>query len=68
MQMCRLMPQILAHSLPLFNIGERLSSLPIREGSFAFITSAELNAVRARRDIASKTPAPPSYPQRDDGF
>ena len=50
------------------DFGESLSSLPLWEGFFAFNTPAELNAVRARRDIASKAPAPPSYPKRDDGF
>ena len=62
------MAEALARRLPPFDFDERLSNLPLREGHFAFITSAELSAVRARRDIASKAPAPPSYPQRDDGF
>lgn len=62
------MAEGLACRLPPFDFGERLSNLPLWEGFFVFITPAELNAVRARRDIASKAPAPPSYPQRDDGF
>ena len=62
------MAEWLARRLPPFDFDERLSNLPLWEGSFASISPAELNAVRARRDIASKAPAPPSYPQRDDGF